>query len=100
MKNLPKMNYNDFWESCVESNCVVAPIKLYERWNEEGNLNDEDLIGTKYVAFLIDNQSVKTDFYIDIEEATGDIKRVFDTPEEALWDFMNRAQLLRLAGTK
>ena len=97
MKNI---NYNDFWESCAEAYCVVAPIKLYSTYNPEGNLSDKNLIGIKYVAFQFDNGAPLDDFYVDIEERTSDTTHIFDTPEEALWDFMNRTALFqkRLTG--
>ena len=83
------MKNNDFWKSCVEAYCVVLPIKLYSGYNSDGNLSD--VIGIKYIAFQFDNGVSLDDFYVDIEERTSDTTMIFDAPEEALSDYVDRA---------
>jgi len=65
---------------------IIVPFFAYSKYNNEGNLSDEDKIGLRFVCLSVDTSSVmKSDqFYISLDDSTTDLSLVGETPEEAL----------------
>lgn len=77
----------NFLKRCAEEKCVIIPIKVYSKWTNN-DLDDKDFIGMKYGAleaelFLIQDENFPSVF---IDEVCNDF---FDSPEEALTNFIN-----------
>lgn len=67
---------------------MVLPVRVYARYNAEGNTSEEDFVGVKFLALPSDGEVVGPEFYLGIEEhRTGEL---FDTPEAAISDFESR----------
>ena len=74
----------DFVERCLDAGCVVAPVRLYDRYDANGNTTRSVCLGVRYAVFEFHNEAVSPDYYIDIEQCQSGIQKLYATPEAAL----------------
>ena len=77
------MNAN-FWQRCVDAECVIVPVKVYARFTESGHLSNDDLIGIKYGIIEQEVWVAGPDFYYYISHQDAGPDWMHDTPELAL----------------
>lgn len=79
----------DFLIECLNNDCLVIPVYRYSGYDAYGNLIDANKIGVGYSAVRFDEcHVVSPENYFCIE--VGFTGNVFETPQEALKDFINR----------
>ena len=80
----------DIWEKCVLNDCVIVPVKVYAKYNEEGNVSDCDYIGIKYVVMPFEDEAVGPEYYCMLDEMIAGNENYYNTPEDALNSFINK----------
>lgn len=84
---------SDFWQRCVDSGCVIIPVRTYrdvEGFNDDGYSNTQCL-GVKFLAFPISEPFTIGSAYWQIDTAVSNAT-VFDTPEKALEDWISGSE--------
>ncbi len=88
LEELTRSNAMDqvFWEACIKAGCIIAPVRLYSDWGEDGNIDEAKLIGLRFVAVPCDNSSVVASdgAYFMLDEQVTGAERYHETPQEAL----------------
>lgn len=82
----------DFWQRCVELDCIVVPVQVYTDWGPDGNLDPSKFVGVRYTAIEGDKVAVGPDYWFDIEEYPCGIERMCETPEAALTEYVARME--------
>lgn len=77
---------------CIDLGVIVIPFLAYSRYNAEGNFDDCDVIGIKYICVDGSTTSVFPNVYLELETSAGDDSLVGDTPQEALQLYITKKQ--------
>lgn len=80
----------DFWIRCVKAGCVIAPVKVYSQYNDDGNIDGVNFVGIRFAAFSFDSEAVGPEYYIMIETWQAGVDYLYNTPEDALISYESR----------
>ena len=86
----------EFWDRCIRAGCTIGPIKIYSKYNDDGNTSENDFIGVKFISIYYDMSLVGPKYWSMIEDQYYSFEDLYETPEAALYAWEERKKRAEL----
>jgi len=85
---------DNFWQRCVDAECVVVPVIAFSGYGKDGNYDPALSMGIRYAAQPVHSFPVAPDFFFMVDECSAGEDKLYSSPTSALEAYENRLKRL------